>query len=98
MYAKSIVASTGSITPYIVAAFFYLVITIPLAKVVGLLEYKLDMSHTGAPSAKKGKKRFAKTEDAGELALQDAAASAGGPVVSAAQTQMQSTASREGGR
>ena len=98
MYAKSIVASTGSITPYIVAAFFYLVITIPLAKVVGLLEYKLDMSHTGAPSSKKGKKRFAKTEDAGELALQDAAASAGGPVVSAAQTQMQSTASREGGR
>ena len=41
MYAKTIVASTGSITPYIVAAVFYLVITIPLAKLVGNLEQKL---------------------------------------------------------
>ena len=41
MYAKTIVASTGSITPYIVAAIFYLVITIPLAKLVGNLEAKL---------------------------------------------------------
>ena len=37
MYAKTIVAATGSITPYIVAAFFYLIITLPLAKVVGNL-------------------------------------------------------------
>ena len=41
MYAKTIVASTGSITPYIVAACFYLVITLPLAKVVGRLEHRL---------------------------------------------------------
>lgn len=41
MYAKTIVASTGSITPYIVAACFYLVITIPLAKIVGRLEARL---------------------------------------------------------
>ncbi|MCQ2751756.1 MAG: amino acid ABC transporter permease [Coriobacteriales bacterium] len=44
MYAKTIVASTGSITPYIVAAFFYLIITIPLASLVGVLERKLDVS------------------------------------------------------
>lgn len=41
MYAKTIVASTGSITPYIVAAVFYLVLTIPLARLVGKLETKL---------------------------------------------------------
>lgn len=41
-YAKSIVAATGSITPYIVAALFYLLITLPLAKVVGNLERKMD--------------------------------------------------------
>lgn len=41
MYAKTIVASTGSITPYIVAAVFYLVLTIPLAKLVGKLETRL---------------------------------------------------------
>lgn len=38
MYAKTIVAATGSITPYIVAALFYLGLTIPLAKFVNNLE------------------------------------------------------------
>ncbi len=38
MYARTIVASTGSITPYIVAAAFYLVITLPLSKVTRHLE------------------------------------------------------------
>ena len=42
MYAKTIVASTGSITPYIVAALFYLVVTLPLARVVGMLETRLN--------------------------------------------------------
>ena len=37
MYAKTIVASTGSITPYIVAAIFYLIVPLPLARVVGML-------------------------------------------------------------
>lgn len=41
MYAKTIVASTGSITPYVVAAIFYLVVTLPLARVVGKLEQNL---------------------------------------------------------
>lgn len=52
MYAKTIVASTGSITPYIVAACFYLVITLPLAKVVGNLEARL----AGTPKKKRRKK------------------------------------------
>lgn len=38
MYARTIVASTGSITPYIVAALFYLVITLPLSKITRRLE------------------------------------------------------------
>ena len=58
MYAKTIVASTGSITPYIVAALFYLVLTIPLANLVGSLEEKLAGNDTG--SSKKAKKRAAK--------------------------------------
>ena len=57
MYAKTIVASTGSITPYIVAACFYLVITLPLAKVVGNLEARL----AGTP-----KKRRKKGKDAAQ--------------------------------
>ena len=57
MYAKTIVASTGSITPYIVAALFYLVLTIPLAKMVGKLEAHLAGTDNGqGKKQKKGKK------------------------------------------
>ena len=59
MYAKTIVASTGSITPYIVAAIFYLIVTIPLAKVVGNLEDKLAGNDTGK-AVKKQRKRAIK--------------------------------------
>ena len=58
MYAKTIVASTGSITPYIVAALFYLVLTIPLANLVGRLEERL--AGNGNASAKKAKKKAVK--------------------------------------
>ena len=53
MYAKTIVASTGSITPYIVAALFYLVVTLPLARLVGKLEAKLLGTDTGSRKRKK---------------------------------------------
>ena len=49
MYAKTIVASTGSITPYIVAACFYLVITLPLARIVGKLERRLAEGYAKKP-------------------------------------------------
>ena len=56
MYAKTIVANTGSITPYIVAACFYLIITLPLAKVVGNLERKLASNDSGTSTPKKKRK------------------------------------------
>lgn len=56
MYAKTIVASTGSITPYIVAACFYLVITLPLAKLVGNLEARL----AGTPKKRRRKNKIDK--------------------------------------
>lgn len=56
MYAKTIVASTGSITPYIVAACFYLVVTIPLARLVGRLEARLAKNSAGAGKNAKSKK------------------------------------------
>lgn len=59
MYAKTIVANTGSITPYIVAACFYLVITLPLAKVVGHLENKLAGNDAGQGKKKRKKRRVA---------------------------------------
>ena len=61
MYAKTIVASTGSITPYIVAAVFYLVLTIPLANLVGKLEERLaGGSNQPKKAARKQKKRALK--------------------------------------
>lgn len=70
MYAKTIVAATGSITPYIVAAIFYLVITLPLARFVGKLERKLALIDGGhmvesKPNKKKKSRAFsvAKPED-----------------------------------
>lgn len=45
MYARTIVASTGSITPYIVAALFYLIITLPLSKITRHLEVRAQGHH-----------------------------------------------------
>ena len=41
MYSKSIVANTGNMTPYIVAALYYLIVTLPLIKLVNNFERKL---------------------------------------------------------
>lgn len=38
MYAKTITAATGNVTPYIVAAGFYLIVTIPMTKLINVLE------------------------------------------------------------
>ncbi|WP_253904648.1 amino acid ABC transporter permease [Adlercreutzia sp. ZJ473] len=65
MYAKTIVASTGSITPYIVAACFYLIITLPLAKVVGKLESRLAGTAAPKKRRKKGAPAAAGVEGAG---------------------------------
>ena len=53
MYAKTIVATTGSITPYVVAALFYLVVTLPLARMVSLLEARLTGNQAGTGKGKK---------------------------------------------
>lgn len=57
LYSKSIVATTGSMTPYIVAACFYLIVTLPLIKVVGILENKLALTDGGNTSGTTAKKR-----------------------------------------
>lgn len=43
MYAKTITAATGNVTPYIVAAGFYLVVTIPLTKFINSLEVRMAL-------------------------------------------------------
>lgn len=48
MFAKNATSVSGNITPYVTAAIFYLVITLPLIKVVSLIERHLDLSERGA--------------------------------------------------
>ncbi len=41
MYAKTITAATGNVTPYIVAAGFYLIVTIPMTKLINSMEARM---------------------------------------------------------
>ncbi len=59
MFAKSIVATTGNMTPYVVAAGFYLLVTLPLIKVVSSFEKKLAAAEgSSAAPVKKEKKKL----------------------------------------
>jgi polar amino acid transport system substrate-binding protein len=44
MFGKSLVAKSGNMTPYIVAAFYYLLVTTPLIRVISVYEKKLAKS------------------------------------------------------
>ncbi len=61
MYSKTITAATGNVTPYIVAAFFYLIVTIPLTKVINHMEVRLV---SGRPKHRKNNNLPEKTPPA----------------------------------
>lgn len=54
MYSKNLTAVSGNITPYIAAAIFYLIVTLPLIKVVGVVEKRLAASESGGGPRPKG--------------------------------------------
>ena len=60
MYSKNLSAITGNVTPYVVAAGFYLIVTTPLIYYVRTLEERLAVAEGGAtpPPKKPKKKRF----------------------------------------
>lgn len=47
MFAKNATSVSGNITPYVAAAIFYLIVTLPLIKVVTIIEQHLDRSERG---------------------------------------------------
>jgi polar amino acid transport system substrate-binding protein len=58
LYSNNLVARSGNITPFMVAAVYYLIITVPLINIVGRLEAKLAQSEggqTAAPPSKRGR-------------------------------------------
>ncbi len=54
MYARTITAATGNITPYIVAAGFYLIVTIPMSAITRRMEEKSSERRSG-PRKKTGR-------------------------------------------
>ena len=64
MYAKTIVATTGAITPYVVAALFYLLVTLPLTRVVSGLENRLAGKTPAKKNSPKGARAKANAADA----------------------------------
>ena len=47
MFSKNLTTVSGNITPYIAAAIYYLIITLPLIKVVGIIEKRLSADENG---------------------------------------------------
>lgn len=54
MYSKNLTTVTGNITPYMTAAIYYLIVTLPLIKVVTIVEHRLARSEAGGGPRPKG--------------------------------------------
>lgn len=63
MFAKNATSVSGNITPYVAAAIFYLIVTLPLIKVVGVVEKNIERSERGGGPKPK---RQAATQAAGK--------------------------------
>ena len=60
MFSKNLTSVTGNMTPYVTAAIFYLIVTLPLIKVVTIIEKRIARSEKGG-----GPRPKAKTVDEG---------------------------------
>ena len=69
MFSKNLTSVTGNMTPYVTAAIFYLIVTLPLIKVVTIIEKRIARSERGGgprPKAKAAQENG--TEDAEQSA------------------------------
>ncbi len=74
MFAKNATSVSGNITPYMTAALFYLLITLPLIKVVGIIEKHIELSERGGGT----RPQLAASEPAApKLAPEEGASNAG---------------------
>ena len=63
MFSKNLTSVTGNMTPYVTAAIFYLIVTLPLIKVVTIIEKRIARSERGGGPRPKTKVTDAKQED-----------------------------------
>ena len=68
MFAKNLTSISGNMTPYVTAAIFYLIVTLPLIKVVTIVEKRIARSEKGGGPRPKAKttEESAQVEDAEE--------------------------------
>ena len=64
MYSKNLTTVSGNITPYVAAGIFYLIVTLPLIKVVGVVEARIALSETGEIRAPRKRSKFRGVPDA----------------------------------
>ena len=63
MFAKNYTSLSGNITPYVTAAIFYLIVTLPLIKVVGIVEERIARSERGGGARPAGKQELLSEDD-----------------------------------
>ena len=64
MFSKNLTTVSGNITPYVAAGIFYLIVTLPLIKVVGIVEESIARSERGAGPRPKAAKQMKEAADA----------------------------------
>lgn len=74
MFSKNLTSVTGNMTPYVTAALFYLVVTLPLIKVVTAIEKRMARSERGGGPRPKAKAAKANDQQQGEGAVETAPA------------------------
>lgn len=70
MFSKNLTTVTGNITPYVAAGIFYLIVTLPLIKVVGIVEENIARSERGG--GPRPRRRADVADNADELIEKDA--------------------------
>jgi len=73
MFAKNLTSVSGNMTPYVAAAIFYLVVTLPLIKAVGIVEERIANSERGGGPRPKGKTAARAKADANGAKLSELA-------------------------
>lgn len=64
MFSKNLTTVSGNITPYVAAGIFYLIVTLPLIKVVGIIEERIARSERGEGPRPKAAKQLKEATDA----------------------------------
>ena len=55
MFSKNLTSVSGNMTPYVAAAIFYLIVTLPLIKIVTIIEKRMASAERGSGPRPKGK-------------------------------------------